>query len=110
MIIKILIIAFILFAAYRTVSRFRQRDIAFRELLIWLIFWCLVGLVTIFPQKTDSIAQWLGVSRGADLLVYISIIVLFFAVFKIVVKQEKIERDITKIIRTKALDQKSDHD
>jgi len=108
MIIKVVIIAFILFVLWRTFLRFKNEDITGREFLIWLVFWLLVGVTTLVPQKTDVVAQWLGVERGADLLVYISIIVLFFVVFRIIVKLEKMERDITKVVRKTALDDERD--
>ena len=103
MTIKILILIFILFIVWRTCLRYRKKDITGRELIIWIFFWCLVAGATILPQKTDIIASWLGVGRGADLFVYISIIVLFFLTFRIIVKLEKIDRDITRIVRQKAL-------
>lgn len=103
MIIKVIIISFILFVLWRTVLRFKKGDITNRELIIWSIFWLLVALATIVPKQTDIVAQWLGVERGADLLVYLSIIVLFFIVFKIIVKLEKIDRNITKIVRNTAI-------
>lgn len=108
MIIKLIIIVFVLTVIGRTIARFQKGDITTRELTIWTIFWLLVGLVAIAPKKTDAIAQWLGVERGADLLVYISIMVLFFIVFKIIVKLEKIDRDITKVVRQTALKNKDD--
>ena len=107
MIIKIVIIAFIVFAIWRTSLRYQKKDITGRELIIWLIFWFLVALAAIWPKKTDVIAQWLGVERGADLLVYISIIVIFFLLFRLIVKLEKIDRAITEIIRDRALKGKS---
>ena len=110
MIIKTIIILFILFVLWRTFLRFKKEDITGREFSIWLIFWLLVGAATLVPQKTDIVAQWLGVKRGADLLVYLSIIVLFFVVFKIIVKLEKIDRDITKVVRHTALKNKDDNE
>lgn len=106
MIIKFIIIIFILFVLWRTVLRFKKGDITSRELLIWLVFWVLVAAAAVNPKGTDVIAQWLGVERGADLLVYLSIIVLFFVAFRLIVKQEKIDRDITKIVRNTALKNK----
>jgi hypothetical protein len=108
MIIKFIIIVFIIFVVTRVFSRYLKNDITFRELVLWLIFWALVTLAVLMPQKTDVVAQTLGVSRGADLLVYLSIIVLFFIVFKIIVKLEKIERNITEIVRQDALKKKDE--
>lgn len=108
MIIKAIIILFILFVLWRTALRFKKGDITSREFSIWVIFWTLIVIAVLIPQKTDIIAQWLGVERGADLLVYLSIIVLFFVIFKIIVKLEKIERDITKVVRNTAIKNKED--
>lgn len=106
MIIQIIIIIFILFVLSRVIYRFKRGEITSRELVIWLVFWLLVAGAVVMPKKTDVISQWLGVERGADLLVYLSIIVLFFIVFKIIVKLEKIDKDITKIVRETALKRK----
>ena len=105
MFIKVLILAFIVFALWRTALKYRQNEITGRELSIWAVFWFLVAAATLAPKKTDVIAQWLGVERGADLLVYLSIIALFFLVFRIIVKLEKMDRDITKVVRKNALDE-----
>jgi hypothetical protein len=106
MIIKILILLFIIFVLWRTVLRSKAGDITYREFIIWFVFWLLVATATVVPKKIDILAQLIGVERGADLLVYLSIIVLFFIVFKIIVKLEKIDRNITKIVRQTALDDK----
>jgi len=110
MIIKILIITFILFVLWRTTLMYRKNDITGRELMIWIFFWCLVAGATLLPQKTDIIASWLGVGRGADLFVYLSIIVLFFLAFRIIVKLEKINRDVTKVVRHNALNAKKNQE
>jgi len=104
--IKIIIIAFILFILWRTFIRFRRRDITGREFGIWAIFWLMVAIAALIPQQTDVVARSLGVERGADLLVYISIIVLFFIIFRIIVKLEKIDKDVTAVVRDKALNDK----
>ena len=103
MTIKIVIIVFVAFVLWRTILRFKKGDITSRELAIWVVFWLLGVAASLVPKQTDVIAQWLGVERGADLLVYLSIIVLFFVVFKIIVKLEKIDKNITKVVRNTAL-------
>ena len=103
MIIKILLLIFILFVLLRTVARFIKKEIRTRELLAWLVFWLVVGTAVILPQTTDVLAEKVGVARGVDLLVYISVLVLFYLVFKVLVKLEKIDRQITGIIRAVAL-------
>lgn len=108
MIIKVVIIAFVVFVLYRTFLRFKQRDITGRELSIWTVFWLLVAGATLAPQQTDLVAKVVGVGRGADLLVYLSIIALFFLVFRIIVKLEKIDKDVTEVVRNTAINKNKD--
>lgn len=110
MIIQFIILIFIIFVFSRIIYRFKKGDITVRELFIWFIFWLGVAGAVIMPKKTDIIARLVGVERGADLLVYLSIIVLFFIVFKIIVKVEKIDRNITEIVRQAALEKDKENE
>ncbi|MBN1779205.1 MAG: DUF2304 domain-containing protein [Candidatus Buchananbacteria bacterium] len=99
MVIQFLLVIFIIFVLTRIFLRYRAQDITGREFFLWLIFWLIVAITILLPQKTDLLAKWVGVSRGADLLVYLSVLVLFFIIFKILVRLEKINRDLVKIVR-----------
>ncbi len=104
-IIQIILVLFIIFVVLAIISKYKRKEITAKEFIFWLVFWALVLAAVVYPKNTDRIAQLVGVGRGADLLVYISILILFFIVFKIFVKLEKIDADITKIIRKIALDE-----
>lgn len=104
MLIKFFIIIFVLFAISRIFVRYRKQEISSKEVFVWTVFWALVLAATLWPKTTDIIAQVFGVGRGVDLLLYISIVVLFFIIFRIIVKIEKIEKDITKIVRHFAIE------
>lgn len=103
MIIQVALLLFIVFVVSRIAVRFRAGDMTGREFGIWLVFWLVVATAILIPQQTDVIARMVGVERGADLLVYISVIVLFFVVFKVSVKLEKLDRTLTKIVRDDAI-------
>lgn len=70
------------------------------------MFWIIVGGVTLSPQTTDTIAKLVGVGRGVDFIIYISIISLFYLVFRMFVKIEDVEREITKLVRKLAIEEK----
>ncbi len=106
MIIKFFVILFVLFAISRVIVRYRKNEISSREVFVWSVFWVVVLSATLWPKTTDIIAQAFGVGRGVDFFIFISILALFFLIFKIIVKIEKIERDITKIVRKVAIDEK----
>jgi hypothetical protein len=76
-------------------------------MFFWIIFWMVVGVIVLYPGITSFFAQMVGVGRGADLVIYLSIILIFYIIFQLTVKIEKIERNITKIVRTVAINQES---
>lgn len=104
-IIQIILALFVFFVVFNVIFKYKKKEIAAQEFIFWIFFWALVLTAVIYPRATDKIARIVGVGRGADLLVYLSILVLFFIVFKIFVKLERVEKNITKIIRAIALDE-----
>jgi len=68
-----------------------------------MTFWLAVGIIVWIPNSTNVIAQFLGIGRGADLIFYFSILILFFLIFRVYIKIEKIERNITKVVREDSL-------
>lgn len=103
MTIQILLLVFVLLVLARVVWRYLHHDIRGRELAIWGGFWLAVGAAVAVPRTTDIVAQWVGVERGADLLVYVSVLTLFYVVFRIMVRLERLERTTTTLTRTAAL-------
>ena len=103
MLIQFIIILFSLFAISRLRSKLKVKEIDAKEFYLWLLFWAVIIIATLWFRKTDIIAKFFGVEKGADLAVYISILFLFYLLFKLIVKIKKIERDITKIIREIAI-------
>ena len=100
---QIVIIAFALFAWSRAVLRFRDRAISVRELVLWSVLWAAAIFVMLLPGTTDLVASLLGATRGADVVVYVSIALLFYLAFRLYVKLEQMEREITALVRELAL-------
>lgn len=71
--------------------------------LVWFFLWLAVLVVFWIPDSTSYLAAYLGIGRGADLVVYISIVAIFYLIFKIFVRLNKIEEDITKVVREEAI-------
>ncbi len=102
--VKILVTLFALFAASRAYLQYRNKAISPLALTAWFLVWAIIVFFTWWPAFTDLIANTVGVGRGVDALVYFSIIVLFYGVFRIYIKLEFIEREITSLVRRIALD------
>lgn len=69
-----------------------------REFLFWIVLWLAVGTAVLLPRLTSFLAAYLGVGRGADLVVYGSLIFIFYMIFRIFARQERMEKDISKIV------------
>lgn len=85
------------------IARYRQRRIGTRSLLLWLLLWSVAAFVILFPDTTVEVAQLLGIGRGTDLVLYLSVIFIFYLLFRVIVRFERIDREITLIVRTLAL-------
>ena len=60
-------------------------------------------IFTFFPSVLDFLGQVFGIPRGADVLVYTSIIFLMYFVLLLLAKSEKNKEDITRLVREIAL-------
>ena len=104
-VIQILIVAFVLFALTRAVQRFRARDMSLGWLIGWTVLWLGAGTAAVLPWTTEWLARLVGVGRGVDAVIYISIFFLFYLVFRIFLRLEKLEREITTIVRRLGLEE-----
>lgn len=93
----------ILLIIYRVVIKWRQGILTSRDVIFWIGFWFVVGIIILLPETTSFMAEVVGVGRGADLVVYLSIVLIFYIIFQMTIKIEKIERNITKVVRTVAM-------
>lgn len=83
--------------------RFRKAAIGRGEFLLWLILWLAALALVWNPRATNIIASWLGVGRGADAVFYISIVVLFYAMFRLYSKLENLEHKLSELVKKIAL-------
>ncbi|MFC1612292.1 DUF2304 domain-containing protein [Patescibacteria group bacterium] len=98
MLIQYILLIVLFFILVQTVRKFKAQKISLREFLLWFIFWIAVGAVIALPQITSFLAEKLGVGRGADLVVYGSLIFVFYMIFRLFVRQQKMEREISKVV------------
>lgn len=102
-----IIIAFgILWALSRVFLRFKDGAISFGSLLFWFAIWSAALFTIFYPDFTTYIAKLLGIGRGADVILYSSVGVLFYLVFRLHVLLENIRHEITKLVREIALQEK----
>jgi len=100
---QILLSAIIIFIIVRTLAAYKKGSLSPFFSFAWIIFW-VFGLVLIFQQEfTITVANRLGISRGVDLVIYISLILVFYMIYRLLAKIENLERSITQIVRKTAI-------
>jgi len=112
MLIQIITIIIVLFLLVRVGSQLKRKQITLKEALLWGLVWFGVGVVVLYPKLTDRLAAQIGLqsAKGIDLVVYLAVAVVFYLVFRLFVRLEKMEHDITKIVRHVALKNEKDSD
>lgn len=97
----------ILILIWRAIARYRKKDITRQEFFYWLVFWLVISLAVIFLKQIDAWVESLGFeAKGLDVLVYAAVVFLFYLIFRIYIRIEKLEKNITKVVRRIALDEK----
>jgi hypothetical protein len=71
--------------------------------VLWIIFWASGIFAVLDLNLLEKIANSVGVGRGADLVLYLSIVLIFYLIFVLFIKINEVSRKITKIIRGQAL-------
>ena len=102
--IKIFAIILAVVSLAWVVQRFRRTRRFTIELMAWLVVFSGIGLVVFVPSTTDRFARWLGVSSGFNALTFIAVTTLLLLVFRILSRLQKVERDLTQLIRAYAID------
>jgi hypothetical protein len=88
---------------WRLVGNLRIRKIHKADFLIWLCFWLIVLAVIIEPNLSQLAADLLGIVRGADLVIYLSLMALFFIAYLLLQKVREQDQRITMLARSIAM-------
>jgi len=101
--IQWIILLFAAVAETAVLAGFRRRRVSPRGIVFWTLMWLLVGVVAVWPDVTYVVADLVGITRGADLVLYLGLLLVFLILFRGAVRMEKIERDLAAIVRVLAL-------
>ncbi len=94
----------VLWILIQTLARTFRERLPFFFNFAWFCFWILTLLVINNTELTSKVANSIGIGRGADLIIYLSIIGLFFMLYRLYLQQLAADRAITRLIRRMAID------
>lgn len=103
-IIAIVLIAFFLGKLF---WQKRKGMVAGNEFYFWLFFWLAALALVLGLKSLDAFVKGLGFSAsGIQVILYLSVAVIFYWIFRLRLKIEKMEENITKIVEELALRKK----
>ena len=100
---QIFLLSLVILGMGLVILRYRQRKIGTVAFLLWLVLWTGAAAVIMFPMSTVILARILGIGRGADLVLYTSLIITLYLLFRLHVRLEQVNREVTQIVRALAL-------
>lgn len=103
MIIRAILIIFLAFAASRVYLQLKRGALQILSFLFWISVFLGAMIFIINPNLTGSLAKFLGIGRGADVIIYFSIVLLFYLLFRIYIYIENLHHEITELISQLAL-------
>jgi len=86
-----------------SVSNLFRRIGRWRASLLWAILWAASGAAIVKPDLTVAVAHVLGIGRGADLVVYVSVLAMLLGFFYVYLRLRQLERNITVLTRHVAI-------
>jgi hypothetical protein len=94
-----------IFAIIIAIIRFRDGKTSSAMLIFWIVIWSVIGIVSVFPETTTVFANLFGIGRGLDLILILGLITSYYLIFKLYTMIEKLEMEITELVRQIALNQ-----
>lgn len=104
LVLQIIVTVIVLVIIKGWFARFKKQAVGIWQFVAWLVLWVGVAVVFWIPQTASYFAFNLGIGRGVDLAVYSAVILGFYLIFKIFLRLDKQQSDITKIVRQMAIE------
>jgi small membrane protein len=100
-----MIIRIVLLAAFAAIGWFvflKRNRLPFHIVIVFAMLFAAV-LAVLFPEKTDGIANFVGVGRGVDLIMYVVDVIVLFVLLHYYTKFVEVQRKLTDVVRELAI-------
>ena len=101
---KVLAVLLAIIVVSRSYIDFRSRVESLKLFLFWAVTWGAIVVVALFPSVIDLLAEQFGRGQtGVGTFLGMAMVFLFFLVYRVYTKLERIEQMLTRTIREMAL-------
>lgn len=93
-----------IFYIVRTIRQYSLGKYSPRNTIIWIIFWVAITLLGLMPNKiADSLATGLGFRDRPNAIIFVALGLLFLMVFYLSAALNRVENQLTDLVRKLAL-------
>lgn len=95
-----------LYFIYRTITQYIKKKRTIVAAVVWILFWISIITLAIIPnQVTNKIASILGFKSNVTAIIFVAIGLLFLFIFYLSSAIEKLENQLTELVRKIAIDE-----
>jgi hypothetical protein len=88
---------------------FRARVESLQLFLFWAATWLGIVAVALYPKLIDIVIGYFGQGTGVGTFLGMAVVLLFFLVYRIYAKMERLEQIVTKTVQDSALREPWNH-
>ncbi len=95
------------FYMVRIIMQYLQQKRLVGSMIIWLVFWLIISVLAIIPDFiSTNMAQLLGFKSNINAVIFVALGFLFIFMFYLTAMVEKLEKQLTQLVRNLALENK----
>lgn len=102
--IQVIASIFGLVMAYLSFLHYKRKEFNRYQFVIWEVLWFGFILVTLLPDRFNSITEKLGIARAFDLFAIGAFVIILFLTFHNYLLVTKLEKRLEDRVRSKTLD------
>jgi len=82
----------------------RERSQTLFKLFLTLIIWGSILFLSLFPKTAQQLSSTIGLGENLNTLIFIGFVIVFIIIFKLLSLIEKLEHNVSEIVRKEALE------
>jgi len=110
MVYQVLVVIMAILAILLVFNRFHGKKTSLQTFILWAMLWALLAIFTIIPESSNILAKIIGIGRGLDLILIFGIIGSYYLIFRVYLKLEKIDQNITELVRKISMDKELNYE
>lgn len=109
MLYQILVVIIAILAILLAFDRFHRKT-SLQTFILWIVLWAILAIFAVIPESSSFLARIIGIGRGLDLILIFGIIGSYYLIFRVYLKLEKIDQNITELVRKISMDKELNYE